>query len=75
MNNLDTIYEALADILQKMPKRELEALRASKALHARYEELKRKSFDQTLNPEEQEELTQFIVLDRLLQTTIKRYQR
>jgi hypothetical protein len=73
MNHLDTIFEALADILQKMPKRELEALRASKAFHARYEELKRKSFDQTLNLEEQEELTHFKVLDRLLQATAEKY--
>lgn len=75
MNDLDTVYEALAEILHKMPERELETLRASETIHTRFESLKRKSFNQALNIQEQEELTHFMVLDRLLQTTVKKYYR
>lgn len=70
MNDLDTIYEALADILQKMPRKAFQKLRASTVTHPRFESLKRKSLDQGLTVEE---LTHFIVIDRLLQATAKRY--
>ncbi|MEQ8703145.1 MAG: hypothetical protein RIC19_04460 [Phaeodactylibacter sp.] len=73
MNDLDTIYGELAEILQKMPRKAFQKLRASTVTHTRFESLKRKSLDQGLTVEEQEELIHFEVLDRLLQATAERY--
>jgi hypothetical protein len=73
--DLDTIYGALVEILQKMPGKAFQKLRASMVTHTRFESLKRKSLDQGLTVEEQEELIHFKVLDRLFQATAERYQR